>query len=86
MRDSTSRVFEHLVTASIMNFDQRVAYTQIILREAALNTYKAFLLECNQLAKYLTGDKCTLVELKGQSTYDFWTWAKSDGLAYDGGS
>ena len=50
---------------------------------AAINKYKAVLLECNQLAKDLTGDKWTLGELKGISTDDFWNWTKKNGLAYD---
>ena len=34
------------------------------------------------MAKYLAGDKCTQGDLKWLSTDYFWTWAKSDGLAY----
>ena len=46
MRDLTSGVFEHLDTTFPMEVDQRVDYTQRILRGAELNKYKAVLLEC----------------------------------------
>ena len=66
-----------------MHVDQRVAYTQKILREAALKKYMTVLLECKHSEKYLAGDKWTLGNLKALYTEDFWTLAKSDGLAYE---
>ena len=62
--------------------DQRVAYTQRILRGAALKKYKAVLLECKQLEKDLAGDKWDLGNLKEISMDDFWTWAKKDVIGY----
>ena len=44
MRDLTREVFEHLEITSHMDVDQRVAYTQRILRGAALKKYKADML------------------------------------------
>ena len=67
-----------------MKVDQRVLYTQTILRRSALNKYKTVLLECNQSVKDITGDKWTLGYLKDLFTEDFYNWDKSDGLAYDG--
>ena len=67
-----------------MDVDQRVAYMQHIMRGASLKKYKAVLLECKQLAKVLVGDTWTLGDLRGLSTEDFWTWANSEGLYYNG--
>ena len=67
-----------------MYVNQRVTYTQHILRGAMLNEHKAVLLECKKLAKDLTGDKWIFSELKGVSTEEFWNWYKSDRHAYDG--
>ena len=72
MLDLTSRVFERLETTSNIDVDKRVAYMQCILRGAALNKYNAVMLECKQLAKYLTVDKWTLGDLKGLSTEVLW--------------
>ena len=80
----TKGVFEHLEIASTMDVDQRVAYMQCILIGALLKKYKAVLLECKQSAKDLSGEKWNLGKLKDISIQDFWTWAKSDELAYDG--
>ena len=65
--------------------DQRVDYTQRILRGAALKKYKAVLLECKKSEKDVLGYMWTLGNLKALSTENFWTWDKSDGLAYEGG-
>ena len=67
-----------------MYVDQMVACTQRILRGDALKKYKTFLLECKQLAKYLAGYGWALGDLKELSTDDFWNWAKSDGIGYNG--
>ena len=67
-----------------MDVDQNVAYMQSILRGAALQKYKAVLVECKQSSKDLAGDKCTLGALKKLSTDDFWNWAKKYGIMYDG--
>ena len=84
MDNLTSGVFGHLDITSTMDVYQRLAYTQIILRGSALKKYKAVLLECKQLVKYIAVDKWTLGEMKGLSTNDFWAWEKSDGLDYYG--
>ena len=63
--------------------DQRISYTQHILRGAALKKYKVVLLECKQLENNLAGDKWDLGVLKEISTDDFWTWAKKDVIGYD---
>ena len=47
---------------------------QRIFTGAALKKYKAVLVECNHLAKELTGDKLTLGALKELSVDNFWTW------------
>ena len=36
-----------------------------------------------KLAKELAGDECTLGDLSGVSTEEFWTWAKTDTIEYD---
>ena len=83
MSDLNIGVFDHLDITSTMEVDQRVSYMQHILRMDAPKKYKAVLLEYKQLDKDLAEDKCTLGDLKGLSIDDFWTWKKSDGLAYD---
>ena len=57
IRNIASRVFDHLETTSPMEVEQRVVYTQTILRGPGLNKYKAVLLECKQSVKDITGDK-----------------------------
>ena len=74
MRDLTSRVFYHFEITSLMDVDKMLAYMQRIFRGAALKKYKAVLVECNHLAKELTGDKLTLGALKELSVDNFWTW------------
>ena len=69
--DLTSVVFRHLYINSPMDVDQRMAYMQRIPRGAVIKKYKAVLLEYNQLAKALAGEKWTLGELKGISTDEF---------------
>ena len=66
-----------------MDVDQRLVYTQRILRGYAIKKYKAVLLDCKKLAKDIAGESCTLGDLKGLSTYEFWTWYKSDRIGYD---
>ena len=39
---------------------------------------------CKQSAKELAGDEWTLGDLSGLSTEEFWTWAKTDTIGYDG--
>ena len=39
---------------------------------------------CKQLAKYLAGDDWALVDIKGLSTKEFFTWEKTDTTGYDG--
>ena len=63
---------------------QRVSYTQLILRGAELTKYKSYLTECNESANDLVGDKRTLGDVKAISTEPLWTWAYSDGIAYEG--
>ena len=41
-------------------------------------------MECKQSAKYLAGDKWNLRYFKALSIEDLWTWAKSDGIVYNG--
>ena len=66
-----------------MDVDQRVAYTNHILRGAALKTHKAVMVECNQSAKDLAGYKWDLGALKELSTDELWTWANKYGIGYD---
>ena len=51
MRDLTSGVFEHLDTTYPMEVDQRIAYTHLILRGAALSKYKVVLMACKESMK-----------------------------------
>ena len=51
MRDLTSGVFEHLDTTYPMEVDQRIAYTHLILRGAALRKYKVVLMACKESMK-----------------------------------
>ena len=53
----TSRVFDQLETTSPTKVEQRVVYTQTILRGSELNKYKAVLLECKQPVEDITGEK-----------------------------
>ena len=76
----TAVVFEHLDIIPPMDVDQRVSYTQCILRGSVLKNYKLVLVECKKSAEELTGDKWDLGVLKGLSTEDFWDWAKKDGI------
>ena len=39
---------------------------------------------CKQSEKDLAGDEWTLDDLSGVSTEEFWTWAKTDTIGYDG--
>ena len=79
MRNLTVGVFEHLEITSIMDVDQRVAYTQHTLRGAALKKYRYVIVECKQLTNEIAGYKWDLGKLKGLSTDDLWDWAKKDG-------
>ena len=83
MRDITVGVFENLNITSPMDVDKKLAYTQRILRRAALKKYREFLVTCMQLAKELLGDERTLSEMSGISTDNFWTWDKIDNTGYD---
>ena len=80
MHDLTSGMFEQLGMTSFMEVEQRIAYTQRILRGAAFKKYKAVRIECKYIAKDLAGDKWNLGNLRVIFTELFWTWDKSDGL------
>ena len=54
MRNITVGVFEHLNITSPMDVDKRLAYTQRILRGAALKKYQEVLVTCRQSEKELT--------------------------------
>ena len=69
-----------------MEVDQHFAYTKLILRGTDLKKHKAVLMERKQSANDLAGEKWILGNLKALSTKYFWTWEKSDGLAYNGGT
>ena len=69
-----------------MGLDQRVAYTQRILRGYAFYNHEALLIECKQSVKEIAGDKWDLVALKEISTDDFWTRAKKYVIVYYGDS
>ena len=84
MHDLTVGVFDHLDITSSTNVDRKVAYTQRILRVAALKKYRAVLVEQKQSDKELTGDKWELGELKGLSADYLWYWEKKDIIVYDG--
>ena len=66
-----------------MNVYQRVSYMKLILRGSVLKKYKAVLLEFKKSSKGIAGDKCTLGDMKGLSTDNFWTWDNIDGISYD---
>ena len=83
MCDLTFRVFDHLEITSPMDLDKRVAYTQRIIRGAALKNYREVLVACRQLEKELTGYEWNLRELAGLSTEVFWTLAKTYTTGYD---
>ena len=59
-----------------MDVKKRAAYTQRILRGAALKNYKAVLVECKQLAKDLVGYSWNLGKFEELSTDNLWTWDK----------
>ena len=67
-----------------MYVDQMLAYTQRILRGAALKKYRAVLEECKQSEGGLAGDNWDLGKLKGLSTDNFWDWSKKYGIGFDG--
>ena len=48
MRDLTAGVFEHLEITSPMDVDKSLAYTQRIIRGAALKKYREVLVTCRQ--------------------------------------
>ena len=54
MRNINVGVFEHLSITSPMDVDKRLAYTQHILRGAALKKYHEVLVTCRQSEKELT--------------------------------
>ena len=83
MRDLTVGVFEHLQITSPMDVDKRLAYTQRIIRGAALKNYQEVLVICRQLVKDVAGDEWTLSNMTGLAAEDFWTWAKTDTTGYD---
>ena len=66
-----------------MYVDKRLAYTQRILRGAALKKYQEVLVTCRQSEKELTGDEWTLVKLNGLSTEDFCTLENTDTMGHD---
>ena len=84
MRNLPVGVFEHLETTYTMEVDQRVAYTQRILKGYALKKYIEVLLGCRQPEKELAGDEWNLGEMAGLSADNLWTWAKTDTTGYDG--
>ena len=84
MRNLTVRVFEHLNITFPMDVENRLSYTQRILRGAVIKKYREVLATCRQSAKELVGDECTLRELTGLSVEYFWTWAKTDIKGYNG--
>ena len=65
-----------------MDVEKRLAYTQCILRGAALKIYREVLVACRQSAKDLAGDEWNLGELAGLSVEAFWDWAKTDTTGY----
>ena len=84
MRDLTVGVFGHLEINSHMGVEQRVAYTQRIIRGAAIKNFREVLVVCRQSAKELAGDYWNLSELAGISVEDFYTWDKTYTTGYDG--
>ena len=81
MSKLTSGVFENLEITSPMDADKRIAYTQRILRGAALKKYKAVLTECKESAKELEG-----YHVKALYIERLWTWSKGGGLDDKGDS
>ena len=83
MRNLTVGVFDHLDTTSPIDAEKRLAYTQRILRGAALKKYREVLVTCRQSAKELAGDEWTLGNITGIDVEYFWTWEKTDTTVYD---
>ena len=70
MRDLTVGVFEHLEITSIMDVIRRVAYTQRILKGAAINNYREVLVGSRHLEKELDVDEWKLDKLGGLGEKD----------------
>ena len=70
MRNLTGGVFDHLDITSHMGVYKSLAYTQRILRGAAIKKYREVMVSFRQLAKELAGDEWNLNELAGISTED----------------
>ena len=57
MHDLTNRVFKHLKITFTLNVNERVKYTQRLLKGTVLKKYKTVLVECKELAKSISGDQ-----------------------------
>ena len=75
MCDLTCGVFEHLEITSTMDVNQRISYTQRLLRGAALKKYKSVLMECKESAKDIPGEQVDPRKFEG---------AKEDGIDNNG--
>ena len=84
MCNLTVGVFDNLEIILPTDVDTRLAYTQRIFRGAALKKNREVLVTCKKSAKELAGDEWTLGDINGISTEDFWNWAKTDTIGYDG--
>ena len=84
LRDLIVGVFQHLKITFPMDLDKSLAYTQRILRGAAIKLYQEVLVTCKHTAKELAGDEWNLGHLTGLSSEYFWTWANTDTTGYDG--
>ena len=77
MHDLTVRLFEHQETTSPTDSDQRIAYTEWIIRGAALNKYKIILEECNDSVKEIAGDHRKIGPTKDLTMVQLWSLVKT---------
>ena len=85
MYDLKVGVFEHLEITSPMDADQRILYTQRILRGTDIKKYKQILEGCKVPIKGISRDQWALVVTKDVTTEQFCTWEKTETNVGSGG-
>ena len=73
LHNLTDGLSEHLYITSPMYMDQRVAYTQLIIKGFVLKNYREVMVGFRQSAKELAGDEWNLGKLAGLCADYFWT-------------
>ena len=84
MHNITVGVFKHLEIASKIYPDQRVNYTERILRVLALHCFQQFLLACKEEYRGLDENVWTLRAAKIVTMEQSWVWDKVGGVYSDG--